>query len=151
MLRAFTHLLTLLLFAGPLAVPAAAATGPILMGHRGTGTNTIVPENTIDAFKWAVDNGADGIEFDARITSTGNQIVMHDATLDRTTKCSGPVSAYSLTYITNCATEFGDSHPPSVSKALDYAQSVPGLKVSVHVKADWTKAQMLALVAKIKS
>jgi len=131
--------------------PAQAATEPILMGHRGTGTNKIVPENTLDAFEWAVDNGADGIEFDARLTGTGKQVVMHDATLDRTTKCSGPVSNYSLTYITNCLTEFGNTHPPSVSKALDYAKSVPGLKVSVHVKADWPKSQMLDLATKIKS
>ena len=120
------------------------------MGHRGTGTNTVVPENTLEAFDWAADHGADGIEFDVRLTGTNKMVVMHDATLDRTTFCTGKVSDYSLTFVTSCRTRVGGTHPPSLSAALQYAASQPGLKVSIHVKADWPKDKMVQLASKIK-
>ena len=132
------------------AAPSQAAADPVLMGHRGTGTNTVVPENTLEAFDWAVEHGADGIEFDVRLTGTKKMVVMHDATLDRTTFCTGKVSDYSLTFVTSCRTRVGGTHPPSLSAALQYAASQPGLKVSIHVKADWPKDKMVQLASKIK-
>jgi glycerophosphoryl diester phosphodiesterase len=61
------------------------------IGHRGAAGET--PENTLAAFELALRQGADGIEFDVHLSSDGVPVVIHDATLDRTSSGSGPVSA----------------------------------------------------------
>jgi glycerophosphoryl diester phosphodiesterase len=70
----------------PLARPVIA--------HRGNRAHA--PENTLEAFRQAVAAGADAIEFDLRHTRDGHVIVMHDATLDRTTDSSGRVELRTL-------------------------------------------------------
>jgi len=56
-------------------------------GHRGA--SAIAPENTMAAFRLAIELGADGLEFDVQRTSDGELVVMHDAILDRTTNGTG--------------------------------------------------------------
>jgi glycerophosphoryl diester phosphodiesterase len=70
------------------------------VGHRGT----IVwgPENTIPAFMTALAMGADAVEMDVQATKDGVLILMHDATLDRTTNCSGEVAQKTWTEIKGC-------------------------------------------------
>lgn len=67
---------------------------PIILAHRGDLANA--PENTLPSFSQAIQKGADGVELDAKLTSDGHVIVMHDSTLNRTTNGSGKVSACSL-------------------------------------------------------
>lgn len=55
---------------------------PLIIGHRGA--SALAPENTIAAFRRAIDDGADGIEFDVRLARDGVAVVIHDATLERT-------------------------------------------------------------------
>jgi len=62
--------------------------------HRGA--NTIAPENTLPALECALAAGFGFIEVDLHITSDGEIVVIHDATLDRTTDGSGPVTQHSL-------------------------------------------------------
>ena len=78
-----------------LLVPSAAAADSLFDGvhaHRG-GPNprgeAVRPENSIEAFRAAHKLGADVIEIDVRLTADDVPVVMHDATLDRTTNCSG--------------------------------------------------------------
>lgn len=63
-----------------------------VIGHRGASGD--FPENTMPAFDAALGQGADGLEFDVRLSSDGIPVVIHDATVDRTTDGSGPVGAY---------------------------------------------------------
>ncbi len=63
----------------------------IITGHRGALGSE--PENTLRSFRRAVEDGCDEIELDLRVTSDGVLIVLHDATVDRTTNGSGPVDA----------------------------------------------------------
>jgi glycerophosphoryl diester phosphodiesterase len=56
--------------------------GPLILGHRGA--SALAPENTIAAFSRAISQGADGIEFDVRLSLDGIPVVIHDATLKRT-------------------------------------------------------------------
>jgi glycerophosphoryl diester phosphodiesterase len=67
---------------------------PLILGHRGA--SAYAPENTLAAFRLAREQGADGVELDAKLSADGFVIVMHDATVDRTTNGTGKVSA--LTY-----------------------------------------------------
>lgn len=59
----------------------------ILTAHRGASADC--PENTLPAFERAVEAGADLIEFDLRASADGIPLVLHDATLDRTTDGNG--------------------------------------------------------------
>jgi glycerophosphoryl diester phosphodiesterase len=60
--------------------------------HRGASAEA--PENTLAAFRRALEAGADGIELDVHLSRDGIPVVLHDETLDRTTDGEGPVAAY---------------------------------------------------------
>lgn len=70
-----------------------ACNAPLILGHRGA--SAVAPENTLAAFSQAMQDGADGIEFDVRLSSDGVPVVIHDDTLNRTGSISGAVSALS--------------------------------------------------------
>ena len=62
-----------------------------VFAHRGGAG--LAPENTRGAFRQAAALGVDGCELDVRLSKDGEVVVIHDATLDRTTDADGPVSA----------------------------------------------------------
>lgn len=62
------------------------------IGHRGHGEG--YGENTMLSFELALRAGANGIEYDVRKTKDGKLVVIHDATIDRTTNGKGKVSDY---------------------------------------------------------
>lgn len=64
--------------------------GTLVIGHRGASAR--LPENTLDAFRGAIADGADGVELDVRLSADGLPVVIHDATLERTTPVRGRVS-----------------------------------------------------------
>lgn len=64
---------------------------PLIIGHRGA--SALAPENTLAAFRRAIADGADGIEFDVRLSRDGVAVVIHDATLERTGLLKQKVSA----------------------------------------------------------
>ena len=64
-----------------------------IIAHRGASGSA--PENTLPAFQLAVQQGADAIELDVRLTGDGVPVVFHDATLDRTTDRAGSVGTLS--------------------------------------------------------
>ena len=75
------------------------------IGYRGTGPTREghpFPENSISSFLAAMKEGADGVQLDAAITQDGKIVAMHDDTLDRTTNCTGCVSAMTLNEIQAC-------------------------------------------------
>jgi glycerophosphoryl diester phosphodiesterase len=67
---------------------------PHVIAHRGD--SHARPENTLAAFQAAVEAGADLIEFDVQLSKDGQVVVIHDATVDRTTDGMGPVSELTL-------------------------------------------------------
>jgi len=69
-------------------------TTPIIFAHRGASAHA--PENTLAAFELAVEQGADGIELDVMLSSDGRAVVIHDATVDRTTGAHGRVREMTL-------------------------------------------------------
>jgi len=66
----------------------------ILIGHRGAKAHS--PENTIAGFSKGIKLGANAIEFDIRFTKDKIPVVIHDATLDRTTNEKGKASSFKL-------------------------------------------------------
>ena len=63
---------------------------PLVFAHRGGGG--LFPENTLEAFKYSAEMGVDVLELDIHSTADGKLVVMHDATVDRTTDGNGRVN-----------------------------------------------------------
>lgn len=98
----------------------------------------MAPENTIEAFDLALSQGAEALELDVRLSGDGTPIVIHDATLDRTTDQIGPVAARSLADLTaaDAGARFcGDAEPfpfrgrgiriPTLREVLERYPEVP--------------------------
>jgi glycerophosphoryl diester phosphodiesterase len=64
------------------------------VAHRGA--SAYAPENTMEAFTLAVEQGVDVIELDVHLTRDGEMVVMHDHRVDRTTSGTGEISALDL-------------------------------------------------------
>jgi glycerophosphoryl diester phosphodiesterase len=62
---------------------------PVIIAHRGASKKA--PENTMPAFKKAVELGAGGIELDVQLSSDGHLVVIHDEKVDRTSNGKGLV------------------------------------------------------------
>lgn len=67
---------------------------PLIIAHRGA--SKIAPENTMPAFKKALDMHADGIELDVQLTRDGHTVVIHDFDIKRTSNGEGLVSSFTL-------------------------------------------------------
>jgi glycerophosphoryl diester phosphodiesterase len=70
------------------------ATRPLIIGHRGASADA--PENTLAAFALALEQNADGIEFDVQLCADGVPVIMHDDTVDRTCDGVGRVADLTL-------------------------------------------------------
>lgn len=68
---------------------------PFISGHRG-GVNKGYPENSIEAFENTLRHTPATFEIDPRLTKDSAIVLMHDATLDRTTTGTGKVGDYTL-------------------------------------------------------
>ena len=66
----------------------------LILGHRGISSK--YPENTMIAFRKALEYGMDGIELDVQLSKDGKLVVIHDELLDRTTNGHGYVKDYTL-------------------------------------------------------
>jgi glycerophosphoryl diester phosphodiesterase len=72
-------------------LPLERSARPLVYAHRGGAA--LRPENTIASFDHGLSLGADGLEFDVRLSRDGIVVVHHDDTVDRTTGGSGSLSA----------------------------------------------------------
>ncbi|ANY73046.1 glycerophosphodiester phosphodiesterase [Paenibacillus ihbetae] len=68
--------------------------GIMVAAHRGY--KAAYPENTLAAFREALELGVDMLEFDLRLSKDRQVVVIHDATVDRTTNGTGKVSDFTL-------------------------------------------------------
>ena len=81
----------LALFQAPAAELPALAHRTVVIAHRGE--HRLHPENTLPAIEGAIQAGADFTEMDVRVSRDGRHLLMHDATVDRTTDGHGLVSS----------------------------------------------------------
>lgn len=114
----------------------------LVVAHRGA--NSIAPENTLEAFRLAVEVGTDAIELDVHLTADGELAVMHDETLERTTDRSGSIATLTMEEIR--AADAGHRFPgddgsfpfrgkglrvPTFAEVLDWLPDGIGLVVEV--------------------
>jgi glycerophosphoryl diester phosphodiesterase len=125
---------------------------PLILGHRGA--SAVAPENTLAAFSQALRDGADGIEFDVRLSRDGVPVVIHDATLNRTGLVSGLVgelTAADLQKINvgswfdkrTCVPTFSGEKVPTLAQVFDLFATETGL-LYVEMKCDADEGPRLA-------
>ncbi len=116
---------------------------PLVMAHQGGAD--LAPSNTMVAFRNAVRLGADILELDVHTTSDGVVVVIHDATIERTTNGSGRV--HDLTYAQLQAfdagykftTDDGQTFPFRgqgivVPKLADVVAAFPDKRINIEIK-----------------
>jgi glycerophosphoryl diester phosphodiesterase len=102
----------------------------LYIGHRGSRVN--VDENTISAFKKALNYGANCIELDVRKTKNGKIVVLHDSTVDRTTNGSGILKNFTLEKLKELKTENQHSTIPTLIEIFDLLKGQ--IKFMIDVK-----------------
>lgn len=108
-----------------------------LVGHRGLSPG--YPENTMAAFRNSVALGVDIIELDLRGTADGEVVIVHDATVDRTTDGTGEVTSLTLAEIKSLDAgsyvdpSFSAERVPTYGEVLELARE-SGVKLLLDIK-----------------
>ncbi|MEO7987825.1 MAG: glycerophosphodiester phosphodiesterase [Gemmatimonadales bacterium] len=111
-----------------------------IIAHRGA--SGLAPENTLEAFERAVREGAGAFELDVRLSRDGAPVVMHDATLDRTTDRSGPVRAQALADLRSA--DAGYRFTPDRGRTFPFRAK--GVRVPTLGEVLWTFPRMPMLI-----
>ena len=112
--------------------------GLVVEAHRGD--SQAYPENSLLAFRKAVEAGAFSIELDVHVTRDGSFVVMHDATVDRTTGSHGAIRDLALADLAGleCGAwkdeAFRGEPIPTLEQALAVARA-GGVRLNVEVKS----------------
>ena len=118
---------------------------PAVIAHRGF--SGIAPENTLPALQLAIDSGADMVEFDVRVTKDHQLVVIHDATVERTTNGTGAVSQYTFQELqtldagTWCGQAFSGTPVPSFKQVLQLCNG--SVYMNIEIKTDEQSAPAL--------
>lgn len=108
----------------------------LVCGHRGDRVHGL--ENTMTAFRLAVEAGVDMIETDVRMTADGALILMHDEDVSRTTDGQGLVKDKTLSQIRrlNAAvhSDFAPEPPATLKELLEFATEHPKLLLNIEFK-----------------
>jgi len=82
---------------------------PKIMGHRGA--KAYEPENTLRSIRRALEMGVEAVEIDVHLSRDGHLVVIHDATVDRTTNGSGRVADLTWAELRRLDAGLGESLP----------------------------------------
>jgi glycerophosphoryl diester phosphodiesterase len=107
---------------------------PLILCHRGA--KNYAPENTLSAFKIALELGADGFELDTQLTSDGHVVVYHDRTVDRTTNGYGKPFQLSLAELRelDAGSSFSDEFRGEKIPTLDEVFETIGKRAIINVE-----------------
>jgi glycerophosphoryl diester phosphodiesterase len=108
----------------------------IIVGHRGCAG--IEPENTLRSILKAIEYGVDYVEVDVRACKTGEIVVIHDATVDRTTDGRGYVRDLSLNELKKLNAGKGEKIP-TLEEVIDAVNNKCGLMVEIKEENIWRK------------
>jgi glycerophosphoryl diester phosphodiesterase len=113
----------------------------MLMGHRGAAA--LEPENTLRAIHRAMEEGVQAVEIDVRLTRDQEVVVIHDATVDRTTNGKGPVSSYTLEEIKRLDAGRGEQ-VPTLQEVIDLVRDRINLVVELKAMGtEWKVADLI--------
>jgi glycerophosphoryl diester phosphodiesterase len=115
----------------------------LVIAHRGG--RSLGPENTLYTFRRAVDLGVDVLEMDVHRTKDGHLVVLHDATVNRTTDGTGPVDHYTLAELKKLdaayrwSPDHGKSFPLrgkglSIPALSEVFEAFPQMRLNIEIK-----------------
>ena len=113
-----------------------------VIAHRGG--SALRPENTMLAFDHAASIGVDAFECDVHLSRDGEVVIIHDATLERTTDASGPVSARTAAELSRVDAGFRFGEPAGfphrgqtgVPRLVDLLTRHPTMPVVIELKGE---------------
>lgn len=112
--------------------------GPIAFAHRGGASDN--PENTMPAFRHAVELGYTFLETDVHATSDGVLLAFHDESLDRTTDRTGVIAE--LPYREVAAARVDGQEP--IPLFADLMEAFPDARVNIDCKSDHAVEPLIA-------
>ena len=127
---------------------------PLIIAHRGA--SELAPENTMAAFRRAIDDGAEGVEFDVRLSKDGVPVIFHDAELNRIAQINGRVADFTAdelqaidagTWFNRMKPEKADARfafetVPTLKRVLELLRSFQGL-IYIELKCNETDVRAL--------
>jgi glycerophosphoryl diester phosphodiesterase len=131
---------------------------PLIIAHRGA--SAFAPENTLAAFQKAIEEGADGLEFDVRLAKDGVPVVFHDAALRRIASRNLSVinctaqdlqnldigSWFNLKYPKIANPKFSRETVPTLEKFFDFLGDYQGL---LYLELKCKEAELSTLVKNV--
>jgi len=118
----------------------------LVVAHRGA--SAVAPENTMEAYRLAVEMGADAVELDLHLTADGELALVHDETVERTTDLTGSIASMTLKQLRAADAGYGFEAPdgsfpfrgkeltvPTFAEVLTWLPDGIGLVVEVKARA----------------
>jgi len=100
----------------------------VKVGHRGAAGHE--PENTLRSFRRAMELGVDMVELDVQLCGTGELVVIHDGTMDRTTDGTGEVAEITLDELRALDAGMGE-RIPTLREVIDLAAGKMGINIEL--------------------
>jgi glycerophosphoryl diester phosphodiesterase len=123
-------------YASSPARPSGLPKGPEVVCHRGI--NKLAPENTLEAARLVFEQGFDWLELDVHQTADDQLVVIHDATLERTTNGAGLVADKTLAALRSL--DAGSWFSPKYQGAV-----LPTLAEAIDLALEWNKSIYIEL------
>lgn len=138
-------------FAQPAPAPRPGRPAPAVVAHRGASDDA--PEHTLAAYRKAIEDGADALECDVRLTADGHLVCVHDRRVNRTSNGRGAVSTLELADL--AALDFGswkggaaDTEEPDTETSGPDRTAVLTLERLLELVADADRRVELAIETK---
>ena len=122
-----------------------------ITGHRGSKVRA--PENTLNALRQAIDEGADFAEIDVQTTADGVVVLLHDADLRRVASVNRRLRDMNYHELKDIdvgswfAPEFSSERIPTLQEAIDLARG--RIKLNIELKYTWPDPELTQKVANI--
>lgn len=117
---------------------------PFVVAHRGASADR--PEHTLAAYELALQEGADGVECDVRLTRDGHLVCVHDRRIDRTSNGTGIVSEMTLAELREF--DWGDWHNSSNHGGTAGGTGILTLDELIRLVLDWKRPVKLFVETK---
>jgi len=111
------------------------------IGHRGAKGH--LAENTLESIRKAIDLKVDAVEIDVHLCKTGELVVIHDFTVDRTTNGEGEVSEKTLDELRSLLIE-GKYRIPLLTEVLDLIEEK--CRINIELKGNNTAAETSRII-----
>jgi glycerophosphoryl diester phosphodiesterase len=127
---------------------------PRIIAHRGARGHA--PENTHAAFNLAYRMGAEGIELDVQCCATGEVVVIHDETVDRTSNGTGVVSELSLSQLKEMdfgqfySPTFAGERIPTLAEVIDALPAQAVINIEIKNKGTKTNGEEAGVAALVR-